>query len=248
MGETPTVPDRSIPRPPGNRRLVPDASAPIDVPPPAEPDLRSVKFVLDNILFIAAAAISGFMLLWPKLGRGSGDSAVSPLEATQLINHRNAIIVDLRDEKAYAAGSLAGARHAPFAELKAKVAELVRFKARPVVILCQTGQQSARAVTAFKEGGFEEAYALAGGLEAWQKAGLPLVSPRDTKQLPKAGPRADTPRKGKSDNRSKAALAVTTAAVPASADGESANDAANPTDAGPVDEATTDTPPSVKAV
>jgi rhodanese-related sulfurtransferase len=210
-----------------------------------------VKFVLDNILFIAAAAISGFMLLWPKLGRGSGDSVVSPLEATQLINHRNAIIVDLRDEKAYAAGSLANARHAPFAELKARVAELVRFKARPVVVLCQTGQQSGRAVATFKEGGFEEAYALAGGIEAWQKAGLPLVSPRDTKQLPKPGPRQgsqDTPRKGKSDNRGKAPIVATLAATPASADGESANDGTSPKEEGPADAASTDVPPSVKAV
>ena len=73
-----------------------------------------MKFRLDNLVLFAAALISGFMLLLPKLGRGSGDSAVTPLQAVQLINHRNAIIVDLRDEAAYTAGSLANARHAPF--------------------------------------------------------------------------------------------------------------------------------------
>jgi rhodanese-related sulfurtransferase len=164
-----------------------------------------VKFLIDNAILIVAAAISGFMLLWPKLAaRGSGDSAVSPLEATQLINHRNAIIVDLRDEQAFAAGSLANARHLPQAQLKERAAELVRFKARPVVLLCLTGQDSARAVATFKGEGFEEAYALAGGIQAWQKAGLPLVQARDNT------PVREAVRKGKSDNRQKGVKRIET--------------------------------------
>jgi rhodanese-related sulfurtransferase len=129
---------------------------------------------------------------------------VSPLEATQLINHRNAIIVDLRDEDAFAAGSLANARHLPQAQVKERAAELVRFKARPVVLLCTTGQDSARAVATFKAEGFEEAYALAGGIQAWQKAGLPLVQARDNKPVREAS------RKGKSDNRQKGVKRIET--------------------------------------
>jgi rhodanese-related sulfurtransferase len=177
-----------------------------------------VKFFLDNIILVAAAAISGFMLLWPKLARGGSSDAVSPLEATQLINHRNAIIVDLRDEQVFAAGSLANARHVPQAQLKERAAELVRFKARPVVVLCETGQQSARAVATFKAEGFEEAYALAGGILAWQKAGLPLVQARENK------PVREAPRKGKSDNRSRGSNAQ--AKVAPRVDAETRPDAA----------------------
>jgi rhodanese-related sulfurtransferase len=140
-----------------------------------------VKFLLDNLYLIAIALVSGGMLLWPLIKRGSGSASVSPLQATQLINHRNAIVVDVRDEQAFATGSVTGARNLPFAKLDERAAELARFKARPVIVVCESGQQSARALAAFKAQGFEEAHSLAGGITAWKQAGLPLVQAnRDT--------------------------------------------------------------------
>lgn len=146
-----------------------------------------MKFLLDNLYLFAIALVSGGLLVWPLIKRGGGATALSPLLATQLINHRNAIVVDVRDEKAYALGSLAGARNLPFAALKERAAELVRFKSRPVLIVCDAGQDSARATAIFKEQGFEEAHSLAGGIGAWKQAGLPLVQPgRDSaKPAPK---------------------------------------------------------------
>ena len=156
-----------------------------------------MTFLLDNIVLIAMALVSGGLLLWPKLSRSGGSSAVSPLEATQLINHRNAIVVDVRDEAEFATGSLAGARNIPNAQLADRAAELARFKARPVVVICGAGQHSARALEVFKAQGFAEAYSLAGGTAAWRAAALPLVqAARDVQR-----PARDPGRRGKSDNR-----------------------------------------------
>lgn len=134
-----------------------------------------MKFILENLYLIVIALASGGLLLWPLLKRGSGSASVSPLQATQLINHRNAIVIDVRDEQAFAAGSLTGARNIPSAGLEQRVAELVRFKARPVILVCESGQQSMKAVSILKAQGFEETHTLAGGLSAWKQAGLPLV-------------------------------------------------------------------------
>ena len=134
-----------------------------------------MKFILDNLYLIAIALGSGGMLIWPLLKRGGGSASVSPLQATQLINHRNAIVVDVRDEQAFAAGSVTGARNIPLAKLEQRMAELTRFKARPAIVVCESGQQSARALATLKAQGFEETHSLAGGLSAWKQAGLPLV-------------------------------------------------------------------------
>ena len=140
-----------------------------------------MKFILDNLYLFAVALASGGMLLWPLLKRGSGGASLSPLQATQLINHRNAIVIDVRDEQAFAAGSVTGARNIPFAKLQERIAELSRFKARPAIVVCESGQQSARALATLKAQGFEETHTLAGGLSAWKQAGLPLVqATRDT--------------------------------------------------------------------
>lgn len=134
-----------------------------------------VKFLLDNIALIAIALTSGGLLLWPLVRKSGGSTALGPVAATQLINHRNAIVVDVREGKDFALGSLAGARNLPLATLKDRAGELIRFKSRPLLILCDAGPQSARAITEFKAQGFDEAYSLAGGVAAWKQAGLPLV-------------------------------------------------------------------------
>lgn|GEM_PF-87796 len=180
-----------------------------------------MKFILDNIFLIAIALVSGGLLLWPLLKKGGGSTSVSPLEATQLINHRNAIVVDVREEKDFAAGSLAGARNLPFTALAERAGEFARFKARPVVIVCDAGQRSSSAIATFKAQGFEEAYSLAGGVSAWRGASLPLVQPgRDNgKSAPK-----ELTRKAKNDNRNRAAKAARDVPVVPAAAEVSAND------------------------
>lgn len=172
-----------------------------------------MTFLIDNLYLIVIALASGGLLLWPLLKRGGGSTALSPLEATQLINHRNAIVVDLRDDKEFAAGSLAAARNIPFDAVPTRASELVRFKARPVLIVCGAGQQSAKAIAQFKTHGFDEAYSLAGGIAAWKQAGLPLVQPgRDARPALQ-----EKTRRSKGDNRSGGrggrAAAVTTPVV-----------------------------------
>ena len=41
--------------------------------------------------------------------------------------------------------------------------------------MCQTGQQSQKASQAVSEAGYTEVHVLQGGLDAWQKAGMPVV-------------------------------------------------------------------------
>ena len=157
-----------------------------------------MTFILDNLLLVGLALVSGGLLLWPLLKRGGGSATLTPLDATQLINHDNAVIVDIRAEKDFALGSLAGARNLPQATLAERASELVRFKARPLLIICDNGQQSTRAIATFKGVGFTDVHALGGGIAAWKTAALPLVLA--TRGDARSGPR-DAGRKGKSDNR-----------------------------------------------
>lgn len=135
-----------------------------------------MKFFVDNLYLIVLALVSGGLLLWPTLRRGGGaGAAVTPAQATALINASNAIVIDVRDEKAFATGSVTGARNLPAATLAEKLPELSRFKSRPVVVVCETGSSASRTLATFKAQGFEDAHPLAGGLAAWKKDGLPLI-------------------------------------------------------------------------
>jgi rhodanese-related sulfurtransferase len=127
-----------------------------------------------NLVLIVIVLISGGLLLWPTLKRG-GRGGVSAAEATQLINRRNAVVIDLRSADDFAKGHLPAARHLEFGELQAKVGQFVKNKSNPVLLVCQTGQQSHKALRLVKDAGFAEVHVLDGGVNAWQQAGMPVV-------------------------------------------------------------------------
>lgn len=137
-----------------------------------------LSFLLKNplhLVLFGTAVITGGMLVWPLVGRlMRPGQEVSALEAVQLINRRDALVLDVRDAAEYAGGHIANARHIPEAQLGERLKELEKFKSRPVIVSCRTGSRSAAAAALLRKHGFAEASALRGGLVAWQQASMPL--------------------------------------------------------------------------
>jgi rhodanese-related sulfurtransferase len=133
------------------------------------------KFITDHYVLVTLAVVSGGMLLWPML-RGPGGSALSTLQATQLINHEDALMLDVRDSDAYAQAHIINARNIPMAQLEERAAELARQKGktRPVIVHCDTGNRSGAGAALLTKQGFEKVFTLSGGIAAWKQAGLPV--------------------------------------------------------------------------
>ena len=128
-----------------------------------------------NMLLFGLAVSSGAMLLWPLVSRSFRQShEVGALEAVQLINRRDAVMLDLRDTGDYAAGHITHAKHIPEAQLSERMKELERFKTRPIVVYCKTGARATAAASLLRKNGYTEAFALRGGILAWQQSSLPL--------------------------------------------------------------------------
>ena len=136
--------------------------------------IQSIQFVKDNLLLFAIAFISGAMLLWPLIRRGTGGPWATTLEATQMINRQDAPVIDVREDAEFAKGHIVGARHIPLAQLEVRAKELQKYKAKPVIICCETGNRSSSAMATLRKLGFENVYNLSGGYAGWQQAGLPV--------------------------------------------------------------------------
>lgn len=134
----------------------------------------SIQFIRDNLLLIAVAVVSGAMLLWPYVRRGAGGANVSTLQATQLINRENALVIDVREAADYARGHVIGAKNVPLGELIARSGDFEKYKARPVILVCASGSRSGSALATLRNRGFTKVANLAGGFAAWQQAGLPV--------------------------------------------------------------------------
>jgi rhodanese-related sulfurtransferase len=134
-----------------------------------------VQFVINNILPISIAFFSGLMLLWSLFGnRFRGIREVNSMAALQLINHKNAVVLDVREQSEYDAGHVLNSKLIPLGKLKERLGELEKFRDQPIVVVCRSGNRSGTACSLLGKQGFTQAYNLAGGVLAWQKDKLPL--------------------------------------------------------------------------
>ncbi|HMJ48995.1 MAG TPA: rhodanese-like domain-containing protein [Burkholderiales bacterium] len=134
-----------------------------------------LEFVQNNIWLILLAVASGAMLVWPIIsGRIYGGNEVDTLEAVQLINRRDALVLDVSEGAEFAAGHIPHAKHIPLSRLNQSMRELEKFKARPVLVSCHNSTVSAKACAVLRENGFNEAVRLKGGLASWEQASLPI--------------------------------------------------------------------------
>ena len=132
-----------------------------------------MDFVRNNIFLILIAFVSGAMLLWPLVRRGTGGPWVTTLEATQLMNRNDAIVIDVRDAADYGRGHILGAKSYPLGDLERRAAELEKHKSKPVIVHSGNGNKSGDALALLRRRGFDKLYNLSGGFAAWQQAGLP---------------------------------------------------------------------------
>ncbi len=132
-----------------------------------------MNFLLDNWILVLAALTSGGLLLWPTLANGAQGGAVNTAEAVRLMNREKAVLIDVCEPAEFASGHVAGARNVPLASLEGHKS-LPSNKSLPVVVVCQSGARAGRAAAQLRKLGYEKAVPLAGGLNAWREANLPV--------------------------------------------------------------------------
>jgi rhodanese-related sulfurtransferase len=134
-----------------------------------------LQFLQNNIWTVLIALTSGVMLFWSFFGnRLRGIKEVDHLAAMQFINHKNGLVLDVRDQSEYDAGHILNSKLIPAGKILERVGELEKYRERPIVVVCRSGQRSASACAVLNKQGFAQVYNLNGGVMAWQKAGLPL--------------------------------------------------------------------------
>jgi rhodanese-related sulfurtransferase len=96
----------------------------------------------------------------------------SAQQARQLME-QGAILLDVREAPEWRAGHAPGARHIPLSSLPVRMKDLPPH--RTVVTVCRSGHRSALAAKMLTRQG-REVLSLSGGMHAWARAGLPVVS------------------------------------------------------------------------
>jgi rhodanese-related sulfurtransferase len=132
------------------------------------------EFITNHPWLILAAVALTAMLIGGELKRRlSGVRDVAPGEATRLLNHENAIMIDMRSDRDFRDGHIVNAVHAP-ADNSDMSARLEKYRDRPLIVYCRSGQRSMPVCSKLRKQGFEKVYNLKGGVLGWQQADLPI--------------------------------------------------------------------------
>ena len=129
---------------------------------------------VENLLFVITAVVSGSLLLWSLVSQ-RGVKEIDTRVAVQLINYQEALVLDVRDDSEYAAGHLPNSKHIPSEKIEERWIELQKFKEKPIVVIYRGGIRSNHASLVLKKNGFAQVFNLMGGIDAWKRAGLPVV-------------------------------------------------------------------------
>jgi len=133
-----------------------------------------LEFLTQQWILVAALLAVIIMLVLHE-ARKSGPS-LAPQQAINLINAQQGVFLDLRDAADYKQGHIVDALHIPASKLADRMAELEKYRSKPIVLVCKMGQQSGAAGKQLKAQKFEQVYKMSGGMMEWGNLQLPTVS------------------------------------------------------------------------
>lgn len=101
--------------------------------------------------------------------------AVAPDAAKQQIENAKPFLLDVRETAEMAKGKIADSVNIPIRDLPKMIAKLPESKTAPILTYCQVGYRGGMSVTLLRMWGYTNVRTIKGGLDAWEKAGLPVV-------------------------------------------------------------------------
>jgi molybdopterin/thiamine biosynthesis adenylyltransferase/rhodanese-related sulfurtransferase len=99
---------------------------------------------------------------------------VDAARAREVLDGREAIVVDVREQDEWDEGHIPGAIHIPRGNLESRIERAAPDTARQVLLYCSVGNRSAFAAKTLEEMGYEDVVSLAGGFTDWKRNGYPV--------------------------------------------------------------------------
>ncbi len=136
---------------------------------------RLIEFTGNHPILVATAFIILAVLIYTFVSDFTKKyKSVDPQGMVPLVNREAGVVFDLRGESAYSAGHIVNAHEVGASKLAEKAAKVATDKSKPVICVCNTGQQSGAACKTLIAEGYEQVYNLSGGMMAWEKENMPL--------------------------------------------------------------------------
>ncbi|MCR4300840.1 MAG: rhodanese-like domain-containing protein [Sulfuricaulis sp.] len=133
------------------------------------------QFAVENwYLFVTLGVILFLLAAGPISQHMYGIKNANAAQTVQLLNRENGVVVDVCEPKEFSIGHIPNALNLPLSSLKNRLPDLVKYKDKPIIVSCRSGNRSLKGAVILRKHGFATVYNLAGGLQGWERDNLPV--------------------------------------------------------------------------
>ncbi len=134
-----------------------------------------IDFMTEYWYLFAMLVVIVLLLSFDPASKGVGGSKiVTPAQLPPLQSRNHAVIIDLNEKDRFKKGHISQSINIPFSRFPDSLGKLKKYQKKPIVLACETGANSKKAVSVLKKNEFADVYILSGGLSGWKKENLPL--------------------------------------------------------------------------
>jgi rhodanese-related sulfurtransferase len=134
---------------------------------------KFILFLIEHYFYSVPLLVVSILLI--RSNAIKGGKKITPQDLINLTNQDAAQLIDLRSSNEFNDGHITGSINIPYTDLEDRIHEIKKQEDKSLVLICDTGSQSANAGEVLNKSGFEKTVILSGGIGAWRLDNLPLV-------------------------------------------------------------------------
>ena len=134
-----------------------------------------LEFIQNHwLLSLAGAAVLAVIIFEEIKGKVTGLSRLTVQDASLLLNREEVVIIDLRSTKDFSQGHILKSMNIPLNEFDQHLERIKPLKNQAVILVNSNDSMTSSIASKLHKNDFTRIYVLAGGINAWKEAKLPL--------------------------------------------------------------------------
>ena len=134
---------------------------------------KFILFLIEHYFYSAPLLVVVILLI--RSNAVKGGKKITPQDLVSLTNQEAAKLIDLRSPNEFADGHITGSINIPYADIEDRLHEIKLQEGKSLVLICDSGSQSANAGEVLNKSGYQNTVILSGGIGAWKLDNLPLI-------------------------------------------------------------------------
>ena len=134
---------------------------------------KFILFLIEHYFYSLPLLVLVILLI--RSNAVKGGKKITPQDLVSLTNQDAAKLIDLRSPNEFADGHITGSINIPYADIEDRLHEIKLQEGKSLVLICDSGSQSANAGEVLNKTGYQNTVILSGGIGAWKLDNLPLV-------------------------------------------------------------------------